>query len=396
MSLRNYMGPLIAGILIVFSCLGLARFAFGMILPSMQIELGMNATQAGIVGSANFFGYFIGLFAVARFYTRFGVATLISRALWTQAASMLMMSVAPHYLWVAVAFIITGFFGALANIAVMTYIAQVVPPSIKGRATGIVLAGVGLAIIVSGAVVPLIEISLPFSWRISWGIFAVLIIGVGLVTQRTLLAFSPHHSNHHAHDTLTVRDIFTNGPFVRTGFLFFMFGMTAIMYMTFFVSAAVTKWQVSTEISGTFWAVLGVTSLFSGPVFGAISDRIGRYSTLAILFGLQALAHGLLALPIPSSLLLLSASMFGFSTWAVPSIMATLSAELFGPSHTARILSLVTLFFGVGQIIGPLVAGIVTDATGDFGVIFGFSSACLIIASVVSYIYSKKQIHRKS
>ena len=361
-----------------------------MILPSMQAELGMNATQAGIVGSANFVGYFIGLFAVARFYATFGVAKLISRALWTQAFSMVLMALAPSYLWAALAFSITGFFGALANIAVMTYIAQVVPPAIKGKATGIVVAGIGLAIILSGALVPLVELTLPYAWRINWSIFAFLIMGIGFLTYKTLYAFTPHTTHTKGHDTLSLKQILAHGPFWQTGFLFFMFGMTAIMYMTFFVSAAVHKWSVSTEISGTFWAVLGITSLFSGPIFGMVSDKIGRYATLGILFALQACAHGLLAFSIPSTWLLVSAGLFGFSTWAVPSIMATLSAELFGTAHTARILGLVTLFFGIGQMIGPLAAGIVTDATNDFGVAFGFSSLCLILASLFSWFHAKK------
>ncbi len=109
MSLRKHIWPLISGVLIVFSCLGLARFAFGMILPNMQVELGMNATQSGIVGSANFFGYFIGLFLVSSFYAKFGVAKLISRALLTQAASMILMAFTPHYIFAAIIFMITGF-----------------------------------------------------------------------------------------------------------------------------------------------------------------------------------------------------------------------------------------------------------------------------------------------
>lgn len=390
MTLRNYVKPLIAGIFIVFSCLGLARFAFGMILPNMQIDLDMNATQAGIVGSANFLGYFVGLFTVAYFYKKYGVAKLISRALWTQAASMILMAIAPSYIWAALSFIITGFFGALANIAVMTYIAQVVPSEIKGRATGIVVAGIGLSIIISGAVVPFVEYSFPVSWRISWSIFAFMIMCIGFYTYRVLATFTPHASNQHVTDSLSLKNIFTYFPFIITGILFFMFGMTAIMYMTFFVAAAVTQWQVSTEISGTFWAILGVTSIFSGPIFGIVSDRIGRYGTLGILFGLQAIAHCILSLPVPSIFLLFSAGIFGFSTWAVPSIMATLSAELFGASHTARILSLVTLFFGVGQIVGPLAAGVVTDATGDYKVIFAFSTVSLILAAIFSFYGAKK------
>lgn len=390
MTLRAHAKPLLAGVLIVFACLGLARFAFGMILPNMQLELGMNATQAGIVGSANFVGYFVGLFLIAPFYAKFGPAKLISRALWTQCLSMLLMSLSANYLWAAFAYSITGFFGALANIAVMTYIAQVVPPHIKGRATGIVVAGIGLAIVTSGAVVPLVEMALPFSWRISWAIFASLIAIIGVFTYATLKDFVPHHTSQKSADTLHLKDILAYSPFWRTGFLFFIFGMSAISYMTFFVATAVHKWQVSTEISGTFWALLGFTSLFSGPFFGMVSDRIGRYATLCILFGLQSIAHGLLFLSIPSFWLLVSASLFGFTTWAVPSIMTTLSSELFGSSHTARILGLITLFFGIGQMIGPLGSGMLTDFTGDFGVAFGFSAACLVCASALSFYYAKK------
>jgi len=87
------------------------------------------------------------------------------------------------------------------------------------------------------------------------------------------------------------------------------------------------------HISRTFWAVLGVSSLFSGPILGIVSDCIGRSKTLGILFGFQALSHALLAFSIPSAYLLISAS-------------------------------LLTLFFGIGQIIGLLITGIMIDLKG--------------------------------
>lgn len=390
MSLKERAQPIFVGLLVVFSCLGLARFAFGMIVPDMQSELGMNATQAGVVGSANFIGYFVGLFAVSFFYVRLGASTLISRALWTQGASMVVMAFAPHYLVAALFYTVTGFFGALANIAIMTYISQVVPAHLKGRSTGIVVAGIGLAIITSGALVPFFALLFPHPWRISWGVFAVLIMGVGFLAQRILARFVVEHASTHQHTSLPLKTILTSIPFWQTGILFFLFGMSAIMYMTFFVAAVYEQWHASTELSGTFWALLGVSSLFSGPFFGAVSDRLGRYKTLAILFSLQALAHALVAFGVPLEWLLLSALMFGFSTWAVPSIMATLSHELFGAAHTARVLSLITLFFGVGQMLGPLLAGIMRDLTGSFTLAFSCSTLLLIGAVAVSYVSHTK------
>jgi len=390
-AVRAHLRPIIAGIFVVFSCLGLARFAFGMILPSMQGELLMNATEAGIVGSANFVGYFIGLFVTSSWYKKYGAAILISRALYTQAFSMIAMALVPHYLLAALIFAITGFFGALANIAIMTYIAQVVPVSIKGKATGLVVAGIGLAIIMSGFVVPKLENLAYPEWRTGWIFFALLIIISGFFSYRTLSLFPIHTSLTTHHDSLKLKEIFTSWPFVKTGILFSIFGMSAIMYMTFFVLAAVRKWGVSTEISGTFWSILGFASLFSGPLFGMISDRIGRYKTLGILFFLQACAHALIASSLPASCLFISAALFGLSTWAVPSIMATLSSELFGVEHTARILSLVTLFFGIGQIVGPLLSGMMIDITGDFSVSFITSSAMLLLGVVLALTSLKKE-----
>ncbi|MBN2965484.1 YbfB/YjiJ family MFS transporter [Sulfurospirillum sp. T05] len=390
--MKEYVKPIIMGLLVVFACLGLGRFAFGMVLPLMQEELSMNATQAGLVGSANFLGYFIGLFIVSKTYTRFGPSLLVSWALFVQAFSMVLMAVAPHYLLAALFFSATGFFGALANIGIMTYIAQVVPPKMKGRATGIVVAGIGLAVIFSSLIVPTFEKFLPYAWRISWGVFALSIVLIGLWARSVMARFLVQANAHHAKgDTLLLRDIVRSRAFWHTGILFLLFGTTAIMFMTFFVAAVSDTYGASTQVSGIFWALLGVTSLFSGPFFGAVSDTIGRYKTLAILFGLQALAHSLLAFEVPLAWVFLSAGVFGFSTWAVPSIMATLSSELFGLSHTARIMSLITLFFGIGQMVGPLLAGIIRDLTGSYTFAFACSSSVLLGALFLSLYAQRSQ-----
>src|SRR6516164_3052043 len=42
------------------SALGLARFAYGLILPAMHTELGWNLAQAGALTTANALGYLLG------------------------------------------------------------------------------------------------------------------------------------------------------------------------------------------------------------------------------------------------------------------------------------------------------------------------------------------------
>jgi len=384
--LRSHSDVILVGLLGVFACLGLARFAFGMVLPSMQLNLGMNATQAGIVGSANFVGYFLGLFVVGRWYGHYGPKKLIAVALFIQALSMLAMALSFHYLIAAGFFVVAGFFGALANIGIMTYIAQSVPSHVKGRATGLVVAGIGFAVIFSAIVTPTVALFVENPWRISWGIFALLVLISGAVAFLKI-APKPLNTNlkSQKEDCLKLEIILKTCAFWQTGILFFIFGMCAIMFMTFFVAAIEESWQVDAGISGIFWAILGVSSLFSGPLFGMASDRFGRHVTLGVLFGLQGIAHLLIALNVPFYGVFLSALIFGLSTWAVPSIMATLSSELFGPTHTARILALVTLFFGVGQMIGPLIAGILRDLTSSYNLAFTISTILLWIGVAIAF-----------
>ena len=47
------------GSIAMFCGLGLGRFAFGMLLPSMSASLGLNYTQSGILGFTNLIGYLV-------------------------------------------------------------------------------------------------------------------------------------------------------------------------------------------------------------------------------------------------------------------------------------------------------------------------------------------------
>lgn len=47
------------------SALGLARFAYGLLVPAMRTELGWSLAQAGALTTANGVGYLVGAMATA-------------------------------------------------------------------------------------------------------------------------------------------------------------------------------------------------------------------------------------------------------------------------------------------------------------------------------------------
>jgi len=382
--MKKYTFAIIAGILVLFACLGLGRFAFGMILPSMQIDLGMSITQAGFLGTSNFIGYLSGLLFAGSFYTKFGAAKLISRSLLTQGLFMIFMAMSSNYLIASTFYFFSGFFGALANMSVMAYITQIVPKEIRGKAVGLLATGSGFAIVISGYIVPFMEgLYKAESWRATWVVFAITTMIIALFVSPGLRHENPHVSKVKAPKEPYFK-IMRDKRFIQIGGLYFCFGITYVVYVTFFVLASMDKWNLTSNLSANFWILLGFLSMFSGIIFGILADKIGRIKTLCVVFLIQSMANIIMALPLPQAYLWISASLFGLSVWAIPLLMAVLTAETFGVEKTASIFSKMTIIFALGQIIGPIGAGYLTDITHDFSYAFGLSFVMTFFAFLAS------------
>ena len=125
-------------------------------------------------------------------------------------------------------------------------------------------------------------------------------------------------------------------------------------------------------------------SLLSGPVFGTFSDRFGRKAALVTVFTIQAAAYLLMALDLPEIFLYLSIGCFGIVAWSIPSIMAALVGDYAGYRQVAAIFCFVTFVFGLGQITGPYLAGVLAQATGRFSGSFLMASGMAVLALVLS------------
>ena len=173
------------------------------------------------------------------------------------------------------------------------------------------------------------------------------------------------------------------------GAIYFLFGSTYVIYVTFIVTAMVQERGFSEAVAGQFWIWVGVLSLLSGPVFGTLSDRIGRKGGMITVFSLQMAAYALAAAPLGAPFLYLSIGLFGIVAWSIPSIMAAAVGDTMGPEHAAAGFGTITLIFGFGQIIGPAIAGAAADATGSFSSSFAMAAALAALAIVLTLFLRK-------
>jgi len=382
--MTEYRRVLIAALLVLFACLGLGRFGFGIILPNMQENLAISTTAAGFIGTANFIGYLVGIFLVGHLYQKFAADKLISSALILQAISMFLMAMSNHYLIASWFYAMAGFCSATANVSIMVYVAHVIPQHLRGKALGIIIIGNGLGIIFSGIFVPQIEaLFSENAWRVSWGIFALLTIIIAILIKPGLR----QHDNKVDKEKLKLSEILSHSAFWKISSIYFIFGLTYVIYLTFFVSAAIDKYQLSIQQSGYFWLWLGFMSLLSGPFFGSLADKIGAYKTLILIFSLLSIAYLILVMQVPSVMLLVSVTLFGLAAWVIPSLVTLLTSLEYGKEKTAQVFSMVTVIFAIGQMLGPIAAGYIFDSTSSFNLVFLICTLLALAGIALSSIF---------
>jgi MFS family permease len=179
--------------------------------------------------------------------------------------------------------------------------------------------------------------------------------------------------------------------FFHCGAIYFLFGCTYVIYVTFFVTALVEERGLSEQAAGNLWSWVGLLSLVSGPLFGYLSDIYGRKIILAVVFFIQTTAYLLAVTQFPMFSVYVSLACFGLVVWSVPTIMAALIGDHASPERTAALFGFVTFLFGIGQIIGPACAGFLAEQRGTFSAGFLLAAILAGTAMVLSLLLPGKK-----
>ena len=379
------------GTLVIFACLGLARFAFGMLLPSMSDGLGMAYDEMGFLGTGNFAGYFVAVAVAPFLLRRFTPRQLISSGLLLIAASMFGIAAGNSYQLILLLYTVVGLGSGFANIPVMVLVSFWFRREKRGRAAGMIVVGSGFAIIFSGFVIPLLNQSFgQAGWRVGWvllGLIVTLVAVLAAILVRNDPAekgLSPVGRVKDAeYDPSTTRGSFSSLRILtHLGGLYFLFGATYVIYGTFIVTTMVEEYAYAEAGAGGFWSWVGFFSLFSGTLFGLLSDKMGRKGGLMTVFAVQTLAYLLAGSGMGGMALFGSVVLYGVAVFAIPAIMAAAVGDYLGKARAAAAFSMITVCFAIGQTIGPAVAGVIAEATGTFTVTYLASALLTAVAAI--------------
>ncbi len=399
---RHYAWLIVAaGTMTIFSCIGLARFAYGMLLPSMSSALRLGYDRMGFVGTGNFAGYMCAVAFAPFVMRRAGARTTIAAGLSVLSLGMIGMGSAGGFGSLLVLYVFTGIGSGLANIPVMVLVSHWFTRAWRGKAAGVMVAGNGFAIVLAGFLVPWLNRSLgEGGWRAGWRILGGLSLVVAAVAWALVrddprdVGLSPYgepEGRDPSGHTGTAPEGAGGSSFLvaHLGLIYLLFGATYTVYATFAVTGMVAERGIPEALAGRFWSGVGFFSLFSGLLFGSLSDRIGRKRGAALVFAVQTAAYLLVGLPLGTTALFFSVFLFGISAWSIPSIMAAAAGDYLGTARAAAGFSAITVFLGAGQVAGPAVAGVVAHATGGFGAAFLLAAGGALAAGAFSLLLPK-------
>ncbi len=354
--------------------MGLGRFSYTPLIPALIEDGGLSAAEAGTVAAFNMAGFLIGALAAPWLRRRMEEASLLRACLWITLAC-LVASIAPAgavwlIFWRGVAGITMGVMMVYA-LAVVTRHA---PPGRLGAATGIVFTGVGIAILASGLLVPLL---LRESLAMAWSGLALLGAAGVAVALWGWRAVTPTNAPPGRRSRSRFR---LNSAALRLIAAQSMFGIGLVPHSIYWVDYLVRGLGESMGIGGLHWVLFGLGAMTGTFLWGRLADWIGH--RLGLVLVLACLAAGV-ALPVilPFAWVLVFSSLV---VGAQPGFSAIISGrvhQIVGPDEMPPLWRAMALVGGIAQVVAGYSLVALFELTGSYVPIFLIGGAAMAVGA---------------
>jgi predicted MFS family arabinose efflux permease len=364
--------------------LGIGRFAYSLVLPDMRDSLQWSYSAAGFMNTVNAVGYLAGALVASRMIRRFGLPKTVRWGTLAAVLSLALCALSGNFIVLSVARLLAGL-GAAGGFVGGAALAATIAQSRPERANfllSLFYAGPGLGILSSGLVAPFVLQGFgPGSWWIVW--WALTLLSAVLILP---LLLTPLDASAGIASAAPIE--FHIRPVLIYLIGYFLFGAGYIAYMTFMI-AYVRDGGGGAAAQSTFWSLIGISAFFTPWVWRRVLalDRGGLTTT--IILGVNAIGAALPIFGHSPVLLAISALVFGIAFFAVVGSTTAFVRFNYPPSAWPTAIAAMTISFGIGQTLGPLVVGAITDAMGSLSFALNVSAAMLAVGAILSAFQRK-------
>jgi MFS family permease len=341
--------------------IGMARFAYTPLLPSLQTQTGLSDAAAGGLAAINYAGYMTGALAATWIDDVRWRHWLYSAGLWMALVTVAAMALTT---WMpAWAFIryIGGLCGATGMLLGSGLILGWLMRQGRRPELGLYFIGLGLGIVVSALGAWGLSQVWP-TWSDQWLAFAAL----GLVFFVPAWKWRPPVPPQVvvAHDATSAAGLGSRRWAWTMLTSYFAAGWGFVISATFTV--AIVEREPALAGQGPLaWAMVGLAAMPAVFIWDLVARRVGDKRALLLAFGLQTLSVMLPAMSGELWAALAGAVGYGATFIGIVSMTLALVGRR-APNNPGKAMAKLTLSYGAAQMLAPVVAGYMAQTTGTF------------------------------
>ena len=346
---------------------GLARFAYGLLLPQIRQDLALSVSAAGWIGGSAFAAYCLGIVATFVLSAKVSPRGLTVMAGAAASLGMALIVIASSGLALGCGVALAGLSTGLTSPPLASAVAARLDDTDRPRANGFINAGTAAGIVFSG----LAAILAAGQWRQLYALFGLIGIGVTFWLWFAL----PRRVVHDVGQNFSLAMLRRPGvlPLCASAFLM---GLASTAIWTFGADILRSEAGFSDRWIAGAWIVLGAAGI-SGCATGVLTDRFGvaRMQHLA-LAGIAVGTLGLAATGASAIYGLAAMSLFGAAYIVSSGVYLLQGIRLFADRPDLG-LGIPFLLLALGQTAGTPIFGAVLEATGvTFALCVFAAAAC--------------------
>lgn len=370
---------------------GIARFTYGVTLPSLRRDLGLDYLGGGALNAVHLAGYLLGTLSAPFAGRRIGMPKLLTIAHVVVASGAILCAIATEATWglilIAVGRFATGIGAGAGIVAIFVIAFAAIAAAQRPLVSAIVWSGMNAAIVASGTAVSFL-LENPVGWRAGFATAAAIAVLIAFCFPAKAGTTASPMPEASGISRFRVADLLTGRWFFLVG-TYFMFGVAYIAYSTF-AGAKLAADNMPLVVVGAMWIMLGVAAT-AGAALTVVALNRARTKRLALLAALTLGAAGAFVSWFDSAAAAIGGALLvGLGFAATPIIVTALARDRSNERDYASAFSYATAMMGIGQLSGPVAAGSLADLFGTAAVpvfaavAYGLGAAFAVIDGTVS------------
>ena len=341
--------------------IGLARFAYTPLLPSLQTQTGLTDAAAGGLAAINYAGYMSGALAATWIDDVRWRHWLYSAGLWMALLTVAAMALTTWMpAWALIRYI-GGLCGATGMLLGSGLILGWLMRQGRRPELGLYFIGLGLGIVVSALGAWGLAQLWP-TWSDQWLAFAALGLLFFVPAWKWRPPVPPHLVV--AHDAAPASGLGSRRWAWTMLTSYFAAGWGFVISATFTV--AIVEREPALAGQGPLaWAMVGMAAMPAVFIWDLVARRVGDKRALLLAFGLQTLSVMLPAMSGELWAALAGAVGYGATFIGIVSMTLALVGRR-APNNPGKAMAKLTLSYGAAQMLAPVVAGYMAQTTGTF------------------------------